>query len=350
MDDSGINSKTLVARALRGEAVPRAPVGPLAVHYCARWAGATLREYSTSAHTLAESVIRYWERFQPDAVWLSADTWVSAQAMGAKVGATDEQQPLGGQSLPLVRTAGDIDRIPPPDVSSQGRYPLMLEAMSRIVAALGRDVWIVGCMDQYPFSLATALMGINEIMLKVVDDPPFVEALMGRCLEYQLAYGRALAEAGADMLSGGDSPAVLLGPEPYARLVLPFEAKAIAALKAATGKPVSLHSCGNATPMLAAMARSGADVLELDHFVDLGQACRIAGPNIALWGNLDPVGVLAQGTPARVEQAARQAMESVKTAGHRRFVLSSGCTLAVETPAENLEALSRAARSFSPGS
>jgi len=349
MNDPGWASKALVARALRGEPVPRVPVGPLAVHFCARVAGGTLRAYSTRATTLAAAVIRYWERFRPDAVWLSADTWVSAQAMGARVGASDDHQPLGGQGPPLVRTAADIDRIPPPDVGRQGRYPLMLEALRRIVAALGREVWIVGCMDQYPFSLAAALMGINDIMLKVVDDPPFVEALMARCAEYQLAYGRALAEAGADMLSGGDSPVVLLGPELYERLAQPFETRVIAALKAATGRPVSLHNCGRATPLLAGMARTGADVLEVDHFVDLGEACRIVGPEVALWGNLDPVGVLAQGTPALVEQTARKAMEAVKAAGHRRFVLSSGCTLAVETPAENLEALSRAARQFAWG-
>ena len=91
------------------------------------------------------------------------------------------------------------------------------------------------------------------------------------------------------------------------------------------------------------MVTSGADVLELDHAVDLGKACRIVGPKVGLWGNLDPVRVLAQGTPAEVRQAARQALAQVKAAGHSRFVLSSGCTLAVETPLANLEALIRAA-------
>ena len=84
-----MNSKALVTAALEGVAVPRVPVGPLAVHFCARLAGYSLRQYSTSAGALAESVVRYYERFRPDAVWVSADTWVSAEAMGAKVGATD---------------------------------------------------------------------------------------------------------------------------------------------------------------------------------------------------------------------------------------------------------------------
>jgi uroporphyrinogen-III decarboxylase len=135
----------------------------------------------------------------------------------------------------------------------------------------------------------------------------------------------------------------LLGPELYARLALPFEREVIAALKPAR-KPVSLHICGHATPMLRAMASSGADVLELDHFVDLADACRFAGPEITIWGNLDPVGVLARGTPAEVEAAARKALAAVNATGHRRFVLSSGCTLAVETPPANLDALNRVAR------
>jgi uroporphyrinogen-III decarboxylase len=209
------------------------------------------------------------------------------------------------------------------------------------VAALGREVFIVACCDQYPFSLAAALMGINEIMLKVVDDPPFVKALMWRCAEYQMAYGAALATAGADLLSGGDSPVILVGPELYQRLALPFEQHVITELKKRTGKPVSLHVCGKAGPWLPAMAVSGAEVLEIDHFVDLSEACRLVGPELTLWGNLDPVGVLAQGSVAEVQHAAQEALAAVRAAGHRRFVLSSGCTLALETPYANLEALLR---------
>ena len=145
----------------------------------------------------------------------------------------------------------------------------MLDALQRVVAALGRDVFVVACFDQYPFSLAAALMGINEIMLKLVDDPPFVEALMQRCMDYGLAYGRALAGAGANMLSGGDSPAGLIGPRLYREVALPFEKRLIAGLKSVTGKPVSLHICGDGTPILADMALSGANVLEVDHKVNL---------------------------------------------------------------------------------
>jgi MtaA/CmuA family methyltransferase len=308
--------------------------------------GVSVRDYTLDPRILADCVIRYHERFRPDAVWLSADTWVSAQAMGAKVAFPGPREPLGGVGVPCVQTAADIDRIPPPDPQSQGRYPLMLEAMTYLREALGTKACLVACFDQYPFSLACALMGIEPVMVRIVEDRPRVEALMERCVEYAVAYATALAEAGADILSGGDSPAGLIGPRLYREVALPYERRVIAALKARLSRPVSLHICGNAMPILRDMAASGADVLELDQRVDLVAACPVVGPEITLWGNLDPVGLLARGRPEEVREAATSLLHVMRWCGHRRFVLSSGCTLAMETPEANVHALLDAARAF----
>ncbi len=319
------------------------PAGPLAVHFCAGVAGISVREYTASARALADSVIRYAERYRPDAVWVSADTWVSAEAMGAKVRPVDDDQPWCGLGEPTIVTLADLARIPPADSSTQGRYPLMIEALERVVQALGNDLFVVACFDQYPFSLAAALLGISQMMVKLKDDPPFVEAVMERALEYGVAYGRAMALAGADLLSGGDSPAGLVGVRTYREFAWPYERRLISSLQSLAGKPLSLHICGKAEPLLKDMSSTGATVLEVDHHVDLRVACRIVGPTITLWGNLDPAGVLARENPAEVASATRAAIEAIASAGHRRFVLSSGCTLAIETPPANLEAMLREA-------
>jgi len=261
--------------------------------------------------------------------------------MGARVGPLADDQPFGCLGGPCVRIPRDIDRIPPPDVGAQGRYPLMLEALSKLKQALGNQVFIVACFDQYPFSLASALMGINEIMVKLVEDRSLVTALMDRCLEYGLAYGRALGERGADMLSGGDSPASLIGPRSYRELALPHEQRLIKGLKATVKQPVSLHICGHVLSLLSDMALSGADVLEIDQKVNLARACELVPPSIALWGNLDPVAVLAHGSVLQVRHEVKQVLDTVRAHGRRRFVLSSGCTLAMETPADNLDAMLR---------
>jgi uroporphyrinogen decarboxylase len=346
MANAPATSKERVLRALGGLEIWPPVVGPLAVHYCARLAGVSLREYTSNAQTLANCVLQYYERFHPDVVWLSADTWVTAQAMGAAVAFPDGDQPLGGTGEPLIQSAADLDRIPPPDVAGQGRWPLMLQALRYIRQGLGPDVFLVACFDQYPFSLACALMGLEHVMIHLREDRALLESLLEKCCAHAVAYGRALAAAGADMLSGGDSPGGLIGPKSYREIALPFEQRVIAALKREASVPVSLHICGNATPLLGDMVRSGADVLELDHQVPVAQALRAAGPEIAIWGNLDPVRILAQGSPAAVREATHYLLRSVASSGCRRFVLSSGCTLAVETPPGNLDAFFEAARSF----
>ncbi len=342
------NSKQIVLRALRGQPTPRAATGPLAVHYCARWADASLADYTQDPRVLADSVLRYYEQFRPDAVWVSADTWVTAQAMGKPVAFPGRGQPLAGTPERFIQSRADVDRIPPPDPTRQGRWPLMLEALGRVVEALGDEVCVVACFDQYPFSLACALMGIEQLMLALWDDRSLVEALLARCEEYAVAYAIAMAEAGAAMLSGGDSPAGLIGPQLYRQVALPAERRVIAALKLRLSQPLSLHICGNATPILADMAASGADVLELDHQVDMATACRIVGSQTALWGNLDPVGLLARGSVEQVAAATDALLQTVEACGHRRFVLSSGCTLAIDTPPENLAAMLDRARRHQP--
>jgi len=342
-----VNSRELVKRVLAGEETPRVPTGPLAVHYTASVFGVPLEDYTLKPHVAADSICRYWEEFRPDAVWLSADTWVTAEAMGARTAFPGPDQPLAGTGEAVIRSASDIDRIPPPDPTRQGRWPLMLEAMELLKRRLGDEVFLVGCFDQSPFSLACALAGMETVMLKLWDDRSFLDALLERCIEYASAYAEALGGRGADLLSTGDSPAGLIGEEFYREVALPAERRVFENIKQGCAVPASLHICGRATPLLPLMATSGASVLEIDQEVDLAEACRVVPEEITLWGNLDPVGVLLEGTEEEVRAAARAAIATVRAAGRTRFVLSSGCTLAPETPPENLKALIETAASAS---
>jgi len=70
-------------------------------------------------------------------------------------------------------------------------------------------------------------------------------------------------------------------------------------------------------------------------------ACRLVPEDVSLWGNLDPVHLLYQGTADDVRAACAKVLETVRAAGRTRCVLSSGCTLAPDTPAENVHALIR---------
>ncbi len=334
-----MTSREIVRATLRGDPTPRVPTGPLAVHVTAALAGISIEDYTLDPVVMADCVCRYHERFRPDAVWLSADTWVTAEAMGAEVAFPGNGQPMAGTGAIRIRELADLDRLPSPSPHSSGRMPLMLEAMRLVRERLGDAVFIVGCFDQAPFSLACALAGINELMMRLAMDAGFVNALIRRCADHAAAYAIALAEAGADMLSAGDAPAGLIGRERYRQFALPAEQELFRVIRAAVNLPTSLHICGNAKHILPDMANAGADVLEIDHHVSLEEACQLTPHEIALWGNLDPVGSIQQGTSEDIRARAAHAADVARRSGRRRFVLSSGCTLAPDTPPENIAAL-----------
>ena len=340
-----MTSRDIVFKALKGENTPRPACGPLAVHFCAVDNGVSIRDFTLNSSVHAECIFRYHEKIQPDAVWISADTWVTAESMGAKVGFPSNDQPMCGLQEGFIRSAVKLDKIPEPDPYSQGRQPLLLEALSRVAEAIGKDVFIVGCFDQSPFSLACQVAGMSSVMTKLTNDPPYLEALMEKCLDYSLAYAKAMAACGADMLSTGDSPAGLIGSTHYANIAVPFEKRLFSSLKK-TGKILSLHICGDSSALLENMAATGADVLEIDHQVSINKTWEKVDNRVALWGNIDPVTVLLQGSSREVSSSVRGLISEVKDVGCRKFILSSGCTLAPATPSENLHAFIQESRTW----
>ena len=118
-----MTSRQLVQAVLKGDEGPRPVCGPLAVQSCARHAGCSIREYTLSADRLAESVIAYWETFRPDAIWVSNDTWVTAEAMGAPVAFVGDDTPMGGTGEAAIQTMADLEQVPPPDPTSQPGAP-----------------------------------------------------------------------------------------------------------------------------------------------------------------------------------------------------------------------------------
>ncbi len=216
-----LTSRQRVAAAIRGEPVDRTATGPLAVHYCAELIGASLKQYTLSAETLSGAVIRYADLFESDAVWVSADTWVTAEAMGAHVAFADDNQPLSGNGAPRIQSVADLQAIPAPDVSRHGRYPLMTEATRRVREKVGDDRFVVTCFDQHPFSSACALMGVERAMTALLQEPALLKDTMQKAADYAVAYGKALADAGPICSVAETRPAGCSGPTPTKKSQFP---------------------------------------------------------------------------------------------------------------------------------
>jgi [methyl-Co(III) methylamine-specific corrinoid protein]:coenzyme M methyltransferase len=79
------------------------------------------------------------------------------------------------------------------------------------------------------------------------------------------------------------------------------------------------------------MARSGAEIIDIDWMVDMQRAVGHLDSAVVC-GNIDPVAILLQGTPAQVRDGVR----ANAAAGGRRWISAAGCEVPDGTPAVNL--------------
>jgi MtaA/CmuA family methyltransferase len=156
----------------------------------------------------------------------------------------------------------------------------------------------------------------------------------------ELRFARAQIEAGADVIGIGDAAASLIGPERYGELLFPYERAMVEGIHA-MGGAVRLHICGRARKLLPWLGRLGVDILDLDWMVPLSEAREHVGPDVALLGNIDPVRVLRQGTPATVTDE----IAGCHRASGGRYIVGAGCEVVRDSPEANVRAMVDYARS-----
>jgi MtaA/CmuA family methyltransferase len=268
----------------------------------------------------------------PSAV-MPFDLCAEAEALGAEVdfrsGSTTLEFPRVVK--PMFASCEQVDIANVKD----GRVPLVCEAIRLLKEDIGREV-IIGAFVPGPFTMLSILLKPDTLMLDLKRDPASIHAALDSLANLLTKSAKAYHQAGADMLTVhemGGSPGVL-GPKRFESFVLPPLQKLIASLP----KPRVLSVCGNTNNAMHVLAKAGADAIHVDQLNDLA-ASRAALPDSLLFGNIDPVGVLANGTESDVQKAVSAAI----TAGVD--AIWPGCDLYPSTPPDNLRAMLAAAQS-----
>lgn len=340
-----MNGRERTLAVLRGEIPDRVPVCLHNFLLAAREAGIPMERYLSDPQATADAHRHAWEKYRHDCILIDLDTTMLAEAMGAARDSTPGEP--GHIAAPAINSLAEVDRLRPADPQRDGRIPVLVEAVAILARDLGSEVAIRGNADQCAFSLAGLLRGMPAFMMDLVDaaDSPALARLLEICYETHLAVHRAVRQAGAHLTSLGDSPAGpdVISPAMFDRFARPWEERLVRDL-AADGVFTVIHICGNTTPILDQLAQYPACGFELDYKTRARPAKETVGREHVLFGNVDPSGILARGTPAQVRAAVRDLMAVWKPGG--RFVLNAGCAIPASTPSENLQAFLQAAAEF----
>lgn len=329
-----MNSLERVMRTLRFERTDRVPVIPQIFGHCARFIDADLEQYGRDGATLARAQLAAWEAYRHDVVFAVADVCVESEAAGSRLKFYSGQYPDIAEYA--LAAPAEVRGRPLPDPRKDGRMEEILVAVRHLHEAVGGKVPVVGCVLG-PMSLATQLLGIEQTLYTIADDPAGFEQLLDYAAQISARFGSAQVEAGADVLlvfEPSASPAVIT-PALFRTAVGPRLAQITAAARRTGVAACWLHIAGPAAPILGEYPDLGFHIANFDYEVDPAQASA-ALPRTCVDGNIKPLAFVSA-APAEIRDQARALLEHFAPRGG--FILSSGCEIPPEAEQDNVRAL-----------
>lgn len=296
--------------------------------------GVTAGQLATDAELQTRAICLVAERCPTAAAMACMDVSVEAECFGAQLRFSADKVPVVAR--PLIDDLEEAGELVVPEVGS-GRTGLRIEAAARAAKELSDVPVFGGCIG--PFSLAGSLIELTEVMAGCMEEPELLHPVLEKITDFLIAYVGAMKEAGVQGVLLAEPSAGLLSPELSSTFSSAYIRKIVDAVQDDSFL-VFYHNCGPATPrMTAEMAETGCAGYHFGNAVDLKELLEKMPSDVLVMGNLDPLGVLRDGTPETVETATRELLE--RCGGFRNFVPSSGCDLPADVPWENIEAFFR---------
>ena len=214
-----------------------------------------------------------------------------------------------------IQSKADLAAFKPP-APKKDNLLLLLAARDRF-----KDTKAIFWMMRGTFVLSWRLTGMENLMLKMFDDPDFVHQVAQMTFEYNVQMIDLLVEAGLDILIVEDDIAdknfPLISPDQFKEFINHYNRQLVKIGKE-KGLRVIRHSDGNLWPLLDTLIDSGYEglnPLEPQAGMELKRVKDYCGDKLCLLGNIDCIELLPNGTRQEVETAVKQAIDDAGRGG-----------------------------------
>jgi uroporphyrinogen decarboxylase len=229
---------------------------PSVYEHAARVLARSPWDVSRNAGLLARGHIEAWRLYRHRPIVVGIDIYnLEAEAYGAVV------SQASGNGIPAIQkhplsTAAELIDLEPFDPKSAGRIPLAIEAAERVVAACpGADVRVP---LSGPFSLATNLMGFENLLAEVQTAPALVAWALMSLVAGQVAFCREIVRHGLGIAFFESAAAPpLLSPANFRDLELPALKAIMAQTSGLVSHPVPCIMGGDTLPILDHLLATG---------------------------------------------------------------------------------------------
>ena len=293
--------------------------------------GITVRELISDSNRQAQGMKAVADRTKSAAAVSLMDLSVEAECFGATIRVSDEEVPtVIGR---LIHDEDEADALKVPAVGT-ARSGLYVDSIRKAVELITDRPVLAGIIG--PFSLAARLLDVTEIMMDCYDEPDMVHTVLEKCTAFLIEYAKAYKAAGANGIMMAEPVAGLLSPALEEEFSSPYVKQIVEAVQD-ENFIVVYHNCGdNVLRMTESILSTGADAYHFGNSIDMAEMMAKMPADTIVMGNVDPAGVLRQGTPETVRKATLEVMS--KCCSYPNFVISSGCDIPPASPWENIDA------------
>ncbi|HXK59150.1 MAG TPA: uroporphyrinogen decarboxylase family protein [Acidobacteriota bacterium] len=333
-----MNSLERITATLAFRKSDRVPVIAQVFGHAAAVARIPLNEYLQNGDKLAQGQLAALERYGYDAVFGFLDANVETEAVGSTLYYTPSHYPVVEKHIFTAKT--DPASFAVPDPLSAGRMPEVLRALRILKNEVGSRTLVVGCVLG-PFSLVTQLLGMEQALYLVQDDPARLASFMDFATDTAICFGQAQIDSGAHLPLVFEPAASLsvVPPSFFEKYDFPRLRRIFDAFSCAGAVANWLHIAGPIIPIMPSFPCMGVHIAHFDYCVPPLEAIKQL-PTTCLDGNIKSLTFL-HSSSAEIEAEAAALLDVFSERGG--YILSSGCEIPPESPAENIAALVRAA-------
>ena len=299
----------------------------------------TVRELISDSDRQAQGMKMVAERVNAAAAVSLMDLSVEAECFGSTIRVSDEEVPtvIGH----IVSDEDEANALEVPAVGS-ARSGLYVDAIRKAVEIITDRPVLAGIIG--PYSLAARLLDVTEIMMLCYDEPDMVHIVLEKATAFLVEYAKAYKAAGANGIVMAEPVAGLLSPALEEEFSSPYVKQIVDAVQD-DNFIVVYHNCGDNTPrMTESILSTGSAAYHFGNAIDMAAMMAKFPADVVVMGNVDPAGVLRQGTPELVRTATLDVMN--KCCSYPNFLISSGCDIPPATPWENVDAFFAAVEEF----
>jgi len=342
--ESSPGDRDILVRAARGELVERTPV------WLMRQAGrymAEFREYSTkypfrqrseTPEMATELSLQCHRAYAMDGIIMFSDILTPLPTLGIDFDVVRGTGPIISTE---VRNSDDVAKMPDPEtINFDEKLPFIREILSILSEeAEQANTSLIGFIGA-PFTLASYTIegksskncletkkmmmadevGSDKAMSEFLDK---LAVMIGRYACHQI-------ECGAQVIQIFESWAHQLTPKGFEQFAKPAAKKAIQIIKEKHPDVPVIYFANGGSSYLELQRDMGSDMIAVDWAVDMAQARKILGPDVAISGNVDPT--ILFGSKEQIEEAVRDCID--KAGGPGKHLLNLGHGVMQGTPEE----------------